>query len=169
MLHCKEFVNADNIALGLSPFNPEKVSIEAARIMLHRIDELMYQQESFAFETTLASRSYVSFIKKAKIAGYKVTMVYFWLNSVDTAKLRVLERVKNGGHDIPEETIIRRYKRGIVNLFSLYMPICNYWLLIDNSINELEMVVEGEFEKAIDIKNSDIWETIKKQHDAYKS
>ncbi|HWZ03579.1 MAG TPA: zeta toxin family protein, partial [Mucilaginibacter sp.] len=101
ILDCREFVNADNIAAGISPFNPESVAIEAGRIMLKRIDELLSEEVDFAFETTLATRSYVSFIKKAKQVGYQVTLLYFWLNSPQMAYDRVAKRVSEGGHNIP--------------------------------------------------------------------
>src|SRR6202012_6122086 len=120
MLNCKEFVNADSIAAGLSPFNPESVAIEAGRIMLTRINELLDRGEDFAIETTLATKSYVSLIKKAQEADYSVKLVYFWLRSPQEAKDRVESRVRNGGHSIPEDVITRRYYRGLTNLFKLY-------------------------------------------------
>jgi predicted ABC-type ATPase len=103
MLQCKEFVNADEIAKGLSPFQPEKVAIEAGRIMLKRMQELLAAGYDFAFETTLASKSYANTIKQAQLNSYYVTLIYFWLNSPELAIERVKERVQNGGHNIPEE------------------------------------------------------------------
>ncbi len=135
ILNCKEFINADEIAKGLSPFQPEKVSIQAGRIMLHRINELLKSKNDFAFETTLSSKSYVNTIKEAKEAGYFVTLVYFWLNTVELAKERVKLRVKEGGHNIPEETIERRYKLGLENLFKRFIPVVDYWMVFDNSMN----------------------------------
>ena len=117
ILDCREFVNADNIAAGISPFNPESVAIEAGRIMLKRIDELLSERVDFAFETTLATRSYVSLIKKAQQAGYEVTLLYIWLSSPAMALRRVAKRVSKGGHNIPPDVIERRYFRGIKNLF----------------------------------------------------
>jgi len=101
ILNCKEFVNADSIAVGISPFNPESVAFEAGRIMLHRIHELMKDRADFAFETTLSTRSYVSLIREARKIGYKINLLFFWLNSPEMAKQRVAERVSNGGHNIP--------------------------------------------------------------------
>ncbi len=121
MLNCNEFVNADEIAKGLSPFNPNKLAIKAGRLMLTRINELLESGIDFAFETTLSTRSYVNTIKKAQKKGYFVTMLYFWLDSPDLAVERVKIRVKEGGHDIPEQTIRRRYDLGISNLFNLYI------------------------------------------------
>jgi predicted ABC-type ATPase len=143
MLECQEFVNADEIAKGLSPFNPESMAIEAGRLMLFRIKELINHQVDFAFETTLATRSYANFIKKAQKEGYHSTLVYFWLNSHELALGRVANRVASGGHNINEEIIKRRYYRGIYNLFNLYMNIVDYWMLLDNSGTLFEIIAEG--------------------------
>ncbi len=109
ILDCKEFVNADNIAAGLSPFNPESVALEAGRIMLVRIRELIDEHVDFAFETTLATRSYVSLIKEAKKKGYSIVLVFFWLDSAGQAIKRVAMRVSEGGHNIPDDVVTRRY------------------------------------------------------------
>ncbi|MDR1458982.1 MAG: zeta toxin family protein [Bacteroidales bacterium] len=143
MLGCQEFVNADEIAKGLSPFNPENVSIEAGRLMLSRIKELINHHVDFAFETTLASRSYVNLIKKAQKQGYHSTLIYFWLNSHELASKRVANRVASGGHNISEEIIERRYYRGIYNLFNLYINIVDYWMLLDNSGTLFDIIAEG--------------------------
>jgi predicted ABC-type ATPase len=161
MLDCREFVNADEIARGLSPFQPEKVAIEAGRIMLQRIDELLKKQEDFAIETTLATRSYVQTIKKAMEKGYNVTLVYFWLNSPQLAIARVKRRVTEGGHNIPEEIIRRRYKKGIHNLFKLFIPICDYWIIIDNSQKPYIIVAEGQEDQELNIQNEQIWNKLK--------
>jgi len=120
LLQCNEFVNADNIAAGLSPFNPESVALEAGRIMLQRIKDLLEKGADFAFETTLSTKSYVSFIKQAKEKGYTVTLLYFWLSSPQFAIERVATRVSEGGHHIPADVIERRYYRGLKNLLNLY-------------------------------------------------
>jgi len=143
ILDCKEFVNADEIAKGLSPFQPEKASIEAGRIMLLRIKTLLQQGCDFAFETTLSSKSYHKLVKEAQISGYYVTLVFFWLNSVDLAYERVKLRVLSGGHNIPTETIRRRYYAGIKNLSKIYIPICDNWMVIDNSIQPSEIIAQG--------------------------
>jgi predicted ABC-type ATPase len=111
ILDCKEFVNADEIAKGSSPFQPEKVAFEAGRIMLSRIDELFKNQESFAFETTLATKSYKQKIKFAKANNYYTSLLFFWLKTPELAKERVKVRVKEGGHNIPLDVIERRYKK----------------------------------------------------------
>lgn len=131
-LNCVEFVNADNIAASLSPSNPESAAFESGRIMLNCIRDLMTAQVDFAFETTLASRSYVSLVKQARQMGYQTFLLYFWLGSVDLAIRRVASRVSKGGHHIPADVIQRRYYRGIYNLYNLYMPVCDEWTLIDN-------------------------------------
>lgn len=143
MLDCKEFVNADEIARGLSPFQPDKVAIEAGRIMLKRINELLAKKVDFAFETTLASKSYRNLVKNAQENGYFVTLVYFWLNSVDLAIERVSIRVKAGGHNISKEIIRRRYRSGIQNLSKIYIPICDYWMIVDNSEYPSVLVADG--------------------------
>jgi predicted ABC-type ATPase len=162
ILDCREFVNADNIAAGISPFNVEAVAIEAGRIMLQRIDELLAHGADFAIETTLATRSYVALVHKAKGLGYKVSLIYIWLNSPDMALERVAERVKNGGHNIPVDVIQRRYYAGISNLFKLFIPICDFWTIADNSAGMLIPIGhKQEFENVIE--NNDLWSTINKQ------
>ena len=165
ILHCKEFVNADNIAAGISPFNPEGVAIEAGRIMLKRIDELLIEGADFAFETTLSTKTFVAFIREAQSHGYKVTLLYFWLDSPEMAYQRVATRVSKGGHNIPVDVIERRYYRGIKNLFDLYAPVCNKWIVVNNAGQEPVIVAKGgtDFEKII--FNDDIWNNILKQHD----
>lgn len=133
MLDCKEFVNADEIARGLSPFRPDAVAFEAGRIMLRRIDELMESGETFAFETTLATKSYSGRIRQAQRLGYKVTLLFFWLESIELAIDRVATRVREGGHNIPPDVIARRYKGGIRNLFAIYLPIVDETLIFDNT------------------------------------
>ena len=160
ILNCKEFVNADNIALGISPFNPNSVAIESGRIMLQRINELLIHQTNFAFETTLSTKSYVSFVKKAQENGYEVTLLFFWLSSPLMAINRVAERVSLGGHNIPEDVIERRYYRGIKNLINLYIPICDNWLVFDNMDTDAEIIAKGSMLVGESIINNDIWETI---------
>jgi len=163
ILECKQFVNADNIAYGLSPFDVESVAIEAAKIMLHSIEELLAEGETFAIETTLATRSYVTLVRRAQAMGYTVKVLYIWLESTELALQRVSERVKNGGHNIPDDVVERRYYRGIYNFFKLFMPLCDGWTFVDNSWNRLNIVGSGKkgFENIIE--NSDLWASIKKQ------
>jgi len=142
IIECKEFVNADEIAKGLSPFQPEKVSFEAGRIMLNRINELLEANENFAFETTLSTRSYKNKILQARKQGYTVTLLFFWLENMELAKERVEIRVKEGGHDIPKEVIERRYLKGIKNLFEIYIDIVDGTLIFDNSYGKHELIAQ---------------------------
>ncbi len=160
MLNCKEFVNADEIAKGLSPFQPENVSIEAGRIMLNRIKELANKRIDFAFETTLSTKTYRNLILECQKKEYNVTLVYFWLNSVELALERVKQRVMLGGHNIPEDVIIRRYQSGIENLFKLYTPICDYWMIFDNSEHPTQLIADGFRETEITIYDSLIYNKI---------
>jgi predicted ABC-type ATPase len=123
ILECKEFVNADEIAKGLSPFQPEKVAFEAGRIMLNRIDELIKKEENLAFETTLSTKTYKQKIQFAKQNGYNTTLLFFWLQNTELAKERVKIRVNEGGHNIPKDVIERRYINGIKNLFDIYLEL----------------------------------------------
>jgi predicted ABC-type ATPase len=137
ILNCREFVNADEIAKGLSPFQPEKVSFEAGR-MLNRINELLREEESFAFETTLSTKSYRNKIIESKDRGYRVMLLFFWLQTVNLAKERVKIRVSEGGHNIEPQIIERKYKREIKNLFDIYLPIVDGALIFDNSEGKYE-------------------------------
>lgn len=172
ILECKEFVNADEIAKGLSPFQPEKVAFEAGRIMLHRINELLANNEVFAFETTLATKSYKQKVLTAQEKGYKVVLLFFWLNSVDLAIERVKLRVQDGGHNIETDVIRRRYKNGITNLFDIYLPIVNEALIFDNTAvkaeliaqktlgNDIEVINKIKFDK---LKNNESWENTQQE------
>lgn len=151
ILDCREYVNADEIAKGLSPFNPESVAIEAGRLMLERIDYLMTAGVSFSIETTLATKSYVNLVRRAHKQGHNVKLLFFWLESPEMAKLRVAERVAKGGHNIPEDVIERRYYAGIRNLFNLFMNEVDYWAIFMNSKKPMTSIaVRGmAFEKHI--------------------
>ena len=167
MLNCREFVNADSIAAGLSPFNPESVAIEAGRLMLTRIHELMKAGADFAFETTLSTRSYVSLVKTAQQMGYKVTLLFIWLDSPETAIQRVADRVAAGGHHIPDEIIRRRYYRGIFNLINLYLPMCNSWILVNNKDVVPELIAKGALSGENMVQNYYIWDIINAQSREY--
>ena len=159
ILNCMEFVNADNIAYGLSPFNPESAALESGRIMLKRIRELMVARVDFAFETTLSTRSYVSLVKQAQQAGYRVSLLYFWLGSPELAIARVAKRVSNGGHHIPADVIRRRYYRGIYNLYKLYMPVCDKWTLIANMDLSPQVIAKYDSTGKM-IFNKNTWDTM---------
>ena len=153
ILNCREFVNADEIARGLSPFQPEKVAIEAGKIMLGRIENLLNENVNFAFETTLASKTYKNTVMKAQAAGYNVTLLFFWLQTVELAKKRVQKRVSEGGHNIGQEVIERRYLNGIRNLFDIYLPIADVVLIYDNSDGKHELIAEKSVSSSLIIIN----------------
>ena len=144
LLDCKQFVNADEIAKGLSPFCPESVAIQAGKLMLLRIEELLASNENFSIETTLATRSYSELVKRAQEKGYKVTLLYFWLNSPKLAVERVARRVREGGHNIPKDVIYRRYEKGLKNLFNIFIPIVDSWMIVDNGVEPRELIAEGD-------------------------
>lgn len=153
MIHCKEFVNADEIARGLSPFQPEKAAFEAGRIMLKRISQLLLQRETFAFETTLATRVYKHTLIQAKELDYTIHLVFFWLQSVELARERVATRVLEGGHYIDPDIIERRFYRGIKNLFDIYLPIVDGALIFDNSEGKPQLIAEKTSEAALSVLN----------------
>lgn len=163
ILGCREFVNADEIAKGLSPFNPSSVAIQAGRLMIQRIMGLLMSGETFSVETTLSTRSYISLIRQAQEKGYTVSLIYFWLNSPELAIERVKQRVANGGHDIPPMVVRRRYKSGLENLFKIYMPCVDYWMLADNS-NTPRVIVADAFRKGkeINIYDENLFNQIKR-------
>ena len=165
VLHCKEFINADEIAKGLSPFQPESVAMQAGRIMLARMDELLQKGETFAFETTLATKSYKQKIEWAQANGYEVTLLFFWLDSPNMAKKRVAQRVAEGGHSIPSETIERRYHNGIVNLFAIYIDMVDICYIFDNSEGRKELIAQKERHKDIVIYNNDKFNLMKNNYE----
>ena len=165
ILDCKEFVNADEIAKGLSPFQPEKVAFEAGRIMLNRIDELFKNQENFAFETTLATKTYRQKVKFAKENNYNTTLLFFWLRNSNFAKERVKTRVKEGGHNIPNDIIERRYMNGIKNLFDIYLEIVDQVLIFDNSEGKPSLIAEKNFGEEIVIHNLEKFNDLKSYYD----
>ncbi len=144
VLHCREFVNADEIAKGLSPFRPEEVAVQAGRLMLERIDRLLARGETFAIETTLATRSYARLVRRAKAVGYTVLLLFFWLPSPEMAEMRVAQRVAEGGHDIPREVIRRRYWLGLRNLLEIYAPEVDVWSMFDNTLQQAPIVLNNE-------------------------
>ncbi|MGH7221685.1 MAG: AAA family ATPase [Gemmataceae bacterium] len=140
-LRLMTFVNADVIAQGLSGFDPESMAMEAGRVMLQRLHALAEQRASFAFETTLAGRSYARWLRSLRGAGYGIHLVYFWLASPDLAVARVAERVSQGGHAIPEATIRQRYHRSVANFFQLFRPLVSTWKVYDNTQASLSQLV----------------------------
>jgi predicted ABC-type ATPase len=164
ILDCEEFVNADEIAKGLSPFRPYKAGIQAGRLMLQRIKSLITKGQDFAFETTLATKSYKNFVSDAQANGYSVTLIFFYLNSQDLAVKRVETRVKEGGHDIPEKVIRRRYENGLNNFFSIFKSIVDEWMFIENSGEPYKLIAQKtKTEEKVYIDQ--IWNELKIKYD----
>ncbi len=159
---CREFLNADLIAAGLSPFHPESQAIRASKLLLQRIDELVAMQESFSFETTLATRSYPGSIKQWRALGYRVIVYFLWLPSAEMAISRVAKRVREGGHHIPEDVVRRRYRRGLENLFNLYIPVASAVCVYDgSSFPPVPMAeIDGEKENVLDYNR---WASVRLQ------
>ena len=156
-----EFINADIIAAQLNPNNPDVVAIQASRMMLERLRSLAQEKQSFAFETTLAARSFAPFLRRCQAQGYRVNLIYVWLNSVELAVTRVALRVASGGHNIPEDVIRRRYERGRKNFLELYSELADYWIVYDNTKPQRELIAEKVPEQpAATIYRGDIWQQI---------
>ena len=160
ILGIRQFVNADEIAKGLSPFNPGSVAIQSGRIMLSRIKELLKKEEDFAFETTLSTKSYVNLIKDAQKSNRRVKIIFFFLDSPELAIERVKTRVSEGGHFIPEDVVKRRYYKGIQNFKNRYMGLVDEWIVFDNSGNTLIFVGECSKDKRIIIHDKEVWRKI---------
>ena len=155
-----EYVNADEIAAGLSPFYPESVAIQSGRLMLERLKTLVNAEADFAFETTLAARNFARFVRECQDKGYIINLIYFWLQSPELAIARVRRRVESGGHNIPEDTIRRRYERGRKNLIELYLPLCDRWIAYDNSNQILQLIAERPFNQEYIIYQHQLWRQI---------
>jgi len=156
-LHCEEFVNADDIARGLSAFRPAGVALEAGRVMLRRLDDLARRRIDFAFETTLASRSFAPWLRKRQEEDFRVHLFFLWLPAPEVAIERVAARVAAGGHNIPEPDIRRRYERGIRNFFEIYSVLADTWEVYDTSFNTSLLIAAGRSAADIQILHSDIW------------
>jgi predicted ABC-type ATPase len=130
---CRQFLNADLIAAGLSPFAPETQNLRAGRLLLERIDELSAARENFGFETTLSGRTYARLLAGLRHEGYRVELFFLWLPNADLAVVRVANRVRQGGHAVPEADVRRRFGSGLRNFFRLYLPCCDAWWLYDAS------------------------------------
>ena len=168
ILNCNEFVNADEIAKGLSPFNPDKSSFQAGRFMLERIKELIKTGSDFAFETTLTTKSYKNLVVEAQKKGYEVTLLFFYLKSPELAIKRVKIRVKEGGHNILKNVIKRRYENGLKNFFGIFKPIVDKWILIDNSNEGFQKTIAKGDIREVRIVNSKKWNLLKEKYDEGK-
>jgi predicted ABC-type ATPase len=151
------FVNADEIARGLNAFAPEAVAFAAGRVMLARLRELAEERADFAFETTLAGRTYLPYLRDLKRAGYVIELHYFWLRSVDLAIDRVRDRVLSGGHDIPQATIRQRYERSVRNFWSDYRGLADAWYAYDNSGAVPDLMAAGAGYDIREVGASNAW------------
>jgi len=142
--NCPEFINADLIAAGLSPFKPEAAAARAGRLMLAEMDERVRQRHSFAFETTLSGHVYARKITKWRTLGCHVELIFLSLPSADLAVARVAARVAQGGHDVPEQVILRRFNGGLRNFEKIYKKIVDEWVLYDNSGSVPKLLDWGE-------------------------
>jgi len=165
MLDCREFVNADEIARGLSPFQPEKAAFEAGRIMLHRVEELLRRGETFALETTLATKMYQQKIRVAQQQGYTVILLYFWLSNPELAQERVKTRVLEGGHSIAPEVIDRRYQLGINYLFAHYLPLVDEASIYDNSSGE-PILLAQKLADGFHVANEILYNQLRNRHES---
>ena len=132
-VNCRQFVNADLIASGLSPFSPELAALSAGKLLIRKIEELAVKGVDFGFETTLSGKSYIPFLKQLRQKGYQIHLFFLWIPTLELALARIRDRVQRGGHDIPESVVRRRFHKGIKNLFHLYRPLLDSWMLFDNS------------------------------------
>jgi predicted ABC-type ATPase len=141
---CLEFVNADLIAGGLSPFAPNRAAIQAGRIMLEQIHSLGNRGVDFGFETTLSGKTYLKLFRDLKMKGYHIHLFFLWVNSIDIALKRIEKRVRNGGHSVPEPTVRRRFEKSLHNFFNFYQPIAESWAIFDNSQEIPQMIAFEE-------------------------
>jgi predicted ABC-type ATPase len=169
-LAVNEFVNADQIAAGLSGFSPEAVALAAGRIMLARLRDLSRRRVDFAFESTLASRSLATFIAETTLAEYRFVLLYLWLDSPAHASARVAMRVRLGGHGVPRVTVARRYERSLANFFRLYRPLADAWRFYDNSRDySPRLIASGRGRVATRVRNPDLWERLGARYDESQS
>jgi predicted ABC-type ATPase len=157
-LNVTEFVNADVIARGLSGFNVEGAAIAAGRVMLARLRELARHRVSFAFETTLASRSLARRLVELKREGYSVHIIFLWLSSAELAIERVADRVRMGGHSVPADAIRRRYRAGVRNFLGLYEPLASTWRLYDNSGDSPKLIAARLIAARLDISSMNVYD-----------
>ena len=162
-LAVNEFVDADVIARGLSAFDPDAAAIAAGRVMLARLRELAEQGVDFAFETTLASRTFAPWLRRLAASGYAIHLVFLWLSSADLAVERVADRVRRGGHNVPAETVRRRYRAGIRNFFSLYDPLASTWRLYNASGPKPRLVAERLESQPLRVYDEGVWALVKRQ------
>jgi predicted ABC-type ATPase len=164
-LEVSEFVNADGIAHGISAFNTAEVAFEAGGVMLKRLRTLAEGHKNFAFETTLASRSFGPWISELRRSGYTFLMVFLWLPNADVAVARVAGRARMGGHDVPEDTVRRRYHRGLQNFFTIYRPLADQWWMYDSSRESgPDLIANGRNLVSLHIEREPTWADLERMH-----
>ena len=161
-LNIREFVNADEIARGISPLDPEGNAVAAGLLMIERLNELIDAGHSFAFETTCAGRGHIIRLRRCRAANYRITLVFLWLPSADIALARVARRASEGGHRIPDDVVVRRYSAGLHNMRHLYLPLADSAFIYDNSDGEGVLVVERHGNEPITIHDGGRWNQIEK-------
>ena len=167
MWECKYFVNSDEFAKGLSPFDPDKASLSAGRFMVMRIKYVLDRKEDFCIETTLSSRTLTNTIEIARQYGYSITILFFWIENVELAISRVKARVTAGGHNVPEATIRRRYRSGLRHFFEDYMPMSDRWMLADNTTVPFKLVAQG-WKNNMVVQDNIKFEAIKAQAERFR-
>ena len=143
-VHCRNFVNADLIATGLSPFSPEIASIRAGRLVLEQINTFAGRGIDFGFETTLSGKAYVGLLKDLKKRGYRIHLFFLWVPNAQLSLARIKDRVARGGHNVPSEDVIRRFQRSISNFFGTYQPLLDTWHLFDNSSEKPRLIARKD-------------------------
>lgn len=159
-LHIREFVNADEIARGLSPLNASSVAIEAGRLMLKRLQTLIEQRKHFAFETTGAGHGHIRTLERCRDTSYEISLAFLYLLSADLAVDRVKLRVSQGGHDVPQADIIRRYHKGIKMFFTHHVPLADKVEIYNNSYGDTQLVADNCIDKSWKIYQPEVWQEI---------
>lgn len=155
-----EFVNADDIARGLSGFAPQRAAFAAGRLMLRRMRTLARRRANFAFETTLASRTFAPWLTSLAGSGYRIGLLFLYIPDPRVCIERVRQRVIEGGHDVPEPVILRRHARGLSNLFELYLPLAEDWAIYDNAADAPRLIADGSHNAAGTIHDARAWQTM---------
>lgn len=153
---CNNFINADLIALGLSPFDPANVRIKAGRLLLEQINRFTEERADFAIETTLAGKTYLNLLKRVRARGYLIHIFFLWVPDIKLVKARIKQRVKEGGHDVPSRDITRRFRRSYSNFFKLYKPLCDSWMIFDNA-HPVPRLIAHKTKKGLSVSDQELF------------
>jgi len=159
--HCENFINADLIAQGLSPFSPNIAAMKAGRLVIREIHELSEKGANFAFETTLSGKTYLALLKSLKGKGYKIHLFFLWIPAAGLALERIKDRVASGGHDVPVADVRRRFRRSIKNFLNVYEPLMDSWMLFDNS-EETPLLVAEKMNDNLSVNDAELYGKILK-------